>query len=74
MGKRCPIYLAGIFFMSTGWAMFSVMSSLLMKNVVDAAQTGDTDRMRNVIILNVLGGIVSMLIYRAAAITYNVEA
>lgn len=74
MGKRCPIYLAGIFFMSTGWAMFTVMSSLLMKNVVDAAQTGDTERMRNVIILNILGGIASMLIYRAAAITYNVEA
>ena len=74
MGRRCPIYLAGIFFMSTGWAMFTVMSSLLMKNVVDAAQTGDTERMRNVIVLNILGGIASMLIYRAAAITYNVEA
>ncbi len=74
MGKRCPIYLAGIFFMSTGWAMFTVMSSLLMKNVVDAAQSGDTEHMRNVIVLNILGGIASMLIYRAAAITYNVEA
>ena len=74
MGKRCPIYLAGIFFMSTGWAMFTVMTSLLMKNVVDAAQTGDTARMRNVIILNIIGGIASMIIYRWAAITYNVEA
>lgn len=74
LGKRCPIYLAGIFFMSTGWAMFTVMSSLLMKNVVDAAQTGDTGRMRNVIILNIIGGIVSMVVYRWAAITYNVEA
>ncbi len=74
MGKRCPIYLAGIFFMSTGWAMFTVMSSLLMKNVVDAAQTGDTARMRNVIIFNIIGGIASMVIYRWAAITYNVEA
>lgn len=74
MGKRCPIYLAGIFFMSTGWAMFTVMSSLLMKNVVDAAQTGDTGRMRNIIILNIVGGIASMVIYRWAAIVYNVEA
>ncbi len=74
MGKRCPIYLAGIFFMSTGWAMFTVMSSLLMKNVVDAAQTGDTGRMRNVILLNIIGGIASMIIYRWAAIVYNVEA
>lgn len=74
MGSRCVIYLLGIFFMSTGWAMFTVMSSLLVKNVVDAAQTGDTHRMRNVIIGNILGGLLSMLIYRAAAIAYNVEA
>lgn len=74
MGKRCAIYLAGIFFMSTGWAMFAVMSSLLVKNVVDAAQTGDVSRMRNVIIGNILGGLASMIIYRAAAIVYNVEA
>ncbi|MDE7114100.1 MAG: ABC transporter ATP-binding protein/permease, partial [Acetatifactor sp.] len=74
MGSRCVIYLLGIFFMSTGWAMFTVMSSLLVKNVVDAAQTGDTHRMRNVIIGNILGGVLSMVIYRAAAIAYNVEA
>lgn len=74
MGKHCPVYLAGIFFMSTGWAMFSVMSSLLMKNVVDAAQTGDSERMLQVIIGNVVGGIVSLLVYRVAAVVYNVEA
>lgn len=74
MGKRRVIYLAGIFFMSTGWSMFTVMSSLLIKNVVDAAQTGDVRRMRNVIIGNVAGGVASMVIYRAAAIAYNVEA
>lgn len=74
MGKRCPVYLAGIFFMSTGWSMYSVMSSLLMKNVVDAAQTGDSGRMLGVIVGNVIGGIISLLIYRVAAIAYNVEA
>lgn len=74
MGKRCFLYLTGIFFMSSGWAMFSVMSSLLMKNVVDAAQTGDVVRMRQVIISNILVGILSMLVYRQACIVYNVEA
>lgn len=74
MGKRCVIYLTAIFFMSTGWAMFSVMASLLMKNVVDAAQTGDTSRMLSMIITNVAGGIIILLVYRLAAITYNVEA
>ncbi len=74
MGRRCGLYLAGIFFMSTCWAMFTVMSSLLVKNVVDAAQTGDVRRMRGVILGNILGGLISMLVYRTAAIVYNVEA
>ncbi len=74
MGKRCPIYLAGIFFMSTGWAAFSVMSSLLMKNVVDAAQTGNSRKMISVIVGNVVGGIVALVAYRIAAVVYNVEA
>lgn len=74
MGNRCPLYLAGIFFMSTGWAMFSVMASLLMKNVIDAAQTGDSTKMATLIIGNVIGGIVILIVYRWAAIVYNVEA
>ena len=74
MGKRCPIYLAGIFFMSTGWATFSVMSSLLMKNVVDAAQTGNSDRMITVIVGNVVGGVIALIVYRISAVVYNVEA
>lgn len=74
MGNRCPIYLAGIFFMSTGWAMFSVMASMLMKNVMDAAQTGDSSKMAALIAGNVIGGILIMIIYRWAAIAYNVEA
>lgn len=74
MGKRCVIYLLGIFFMSVGWSMFTVMSSLLMKNVVDAAQTGDVGRMRSVILGNIAGGLIAMFVYRKAAIVYNVEA
>lgn len=74
MGKRCPIYLTAIFFMTAGWSMFSIMSSLLMKTVVDAADTGDTKKMIYTIIANILGGFVSLLIYRASAIRYNVEA
>lgn len=74
MGKRCIIYLLGIFFMSACWAMFSVLSSFLMKSVVDAAQTGDSHRMARVILWNVAGGIVSLLVYRMATVVYNVEA
>lgn len=74
MGKHCPAYLLGIFFMSTGWAAFSVMTSILLKNVVDAAQTAEVNKIPLIIVGNILGGIVILLIYRAGAIVYNVEA
>lgn len=74
MGKRCGIYLTAIFFMSTGWAVFSVMTSLLMKDVVDAAQTGNVSDIPIIIVVNVIGGLAALLVYRAAAIAYNVEA
>ena len=74
MGKRCIIYLTAILFMSAGFAMFSVMESILMKNIVDAAQTGDSKHMAVSIIGNIIGAAISLLVYRAAAIIYNVEA
>lgn len=74
MGRHCVPYLLGIFFMSTAWAFFSVMSSILLKNVVDAAGSGNTQRIPWIIAGNVLGGLLSLLIYRKAAIVYNVEA
>lgn len=74
MGRRCPVYLIAIFFMSTGWAAFSVMTSLLLKDVVDAAQSGEESRIPTIIAVNVIGGIIALLIYRAGAIVYNVEA
>ena len=74
MGKHCAAYLLGIFFMSTGWAAFSVMTSVLLKIVVDAAQAGNVGQIPLIIIINVAGGLAALLIYRAAAIVYNVEA
>jgi len=74
MGRHCVPYLLGIFFMSTAWAFFSVMSSILLKNVVDAAGSGNTARIPWIIAGNVLGGLLTLLVYRKAAIVYNVEA
>lgn len=74
LGKRCTLYLLGIFFMSTGGAMFAVISSLLMKSVIDAAQTGNSTHLLRVILINVVGGILSLLTFRAGSMVYNVEA
>ena len=40
MGKKRFVYLGSIFVMSVTFALFGIMSSLLMKCVVDIAQTG----------------------------------
>lgn len=74
MGKRCYLYLGSIFVMSTALAMFGILSSLLMKCVVDIAQTKAYQTLPQMIFIIVIAGAVSLLVYRAAAIHYNVEA
>lgn len=74
MGNKMYIYLGAIFLMSVTFAMFSVMSSLLMKSVVDIAQTGEYRQLAVTIAVIVIVGIVSLLVYRVATIRYNVEA
>lgn len=74
MEDRLFIYLFAILGMSIGTAMFSVMGALLMKSVVDIAQTGGYEIMGYTIVIIVLVGVVSLVIFRFSAITYNVEA
>lgn len=74
MGNRAPIYLLAILGMSVSYAMFSVMGSLLIKNVVDmAAASGQNNFLKTVIII-VLAGLIFLLIYACCTIIYNVEA
>ena len=74
MGNRAPIYLLAILGMSVSYAMFSVMGSLLMKNIVDmAAASGQNNLLKTVIII-VLAGLIFLLIYACCTIIYNVEA
>lgn len=74
MGNRMILYLGAIFVMSVTFSMFSIMSSLLMKSVVDIAQVGDYQKLAVTIAVIVVIGVVSLLIYRVATIRYNVEA
>ena len=74
MGKKRFVYLGSIFVMSVTFALFGIMSSLLMKCVVDIAQTGEYERLGYSIVAIVVVGVISLLIYRVATIRYNVEA
>ena len=74
MGDRLFIYLAAILGMSVGMSLFFVMSSLLMKSVVDIAQTGEYQKMATTIIGILVVSVISLLVYRSSTIRYNVEA
>lgn len=74
MEDRLFIYLFSILGMSVCTAMFAIMGSLLMKSVVDIAQTGRYEILGYTIAIIVLVGVISLVIYRFAAISYNVEA
>ena len=71
MGKKRFVYLGSIFVMSVTFALFGIMSSLLMKCVVDIAQTGEYERLGYSIAAIVVVGVISLLIYRVATIRYN---
>lgn len=68
------MYLIAIFFMSTGFSAFAVMEGLLMKSVVDIAQSGRYADMGITFGTIILAGAVLLIVYRFAAVTYNVEA
>lgn len=74
MGDRLFIYLFAILGMSIGTALFSVMGALLMKSVVDIAQTGRYETLGYTIAVIVLAGVIALFVYRFSAIVYNVEA
>lgn len=74
MEDRLFIYLAAILGMSVGMSLFHVMTSLLMKSVVDIAQTGEYQKLAAAIIGIVVVSVISLLVYRLSTIRYNVEA
>lgn len=74
MGKRRFLYYGAILGMSVSMAMFSVLGSLLMKGVVDIAQSGNYRNLGVMIAGIVLAGVASLLVYRRAAVVYSVEA
>ncbi len=74
MGKRRFLYYGAILAMSVGMAMFSVLSSLLMKGIVEIAQTRNYHQLLFIVIGSVAAGIASLLIYHKGAVLYNVEA
>lgn len=74
MGKHLPIYLLAIFISSAGQAGSKVANSYLVKSIVTAAQTRQTDGVLITVLLNFLAIAAGWILWRVGIIRYNIEA
>lgn len=73
LNKRIYIYSLAIIAMTIGWAMFTVISSYLLKGILEIAQSGDTSNLARLIIGNVGIGFLSMAVWWVSTVIYNIE-
>lgn len=74
MGKRFYIYFGAIILMTAAHAGFTVVSSYLLKSIIEAAQTGNTQGLVFKIIVNLVLGIGMLMLWRQCTVRYNIEA
>lgn len=73
MGKRLPIYLLAILISSVGLAGSKVANSYLVKSIVTAAQTRQTEGLLVMVLLSFLAFVASQLCWRLGIMRYNIE-
>lgn len=74
MGNRLVVYLGAILVMTMAHAGFTVVSSYLLKSIMEAAQLGNTEGLAAKVAVNLALGAAALLLWRACTIQYNVEA
>ncbi len=74
MEKRLPLYLFVVVVTTVANAVFGIVSSYLLKDILNMAQKGTAEGLVSSVCINVAIGVASMLIWRFAIIIYNVEA
>ena len=74
LGKRWPVYIISILLMTIGSSAFAVISSLLLKQIFEIAQSGQIDRLPAIILANFLAGLISISIFGVFMALYNIEA
>lgn len=74
LDDRLLLYLFVVLVTTISNACFGIVSSYLLKDILDMAQNKDASELFSSIIVNISIGVLSMLIWRWAIIIYNVEA
>lgn len=73
LSKRIHIYNISIVVMTMTHALFTVVSSYLLKGIVDMATNGSDEGLAALIIRNVSIGCLALMVWCAATIIYNIE-
>lgn len=74
MGSRLPIYFLAIFVSTVGFAFSKIANAWLVKNIMEAAQTRETDGLLLTVAVNAAVIVLSMLTWRFGIVRYNIEA
>ncbi len=67
-------YLCMILIMTISHAVYQIISSYLLKDILDMAQRYDATGLWQQVIINVLIGVLAMIVWRWSTIRYNIEA
>lgn len=74
MGSRLPIYLLAIFVSIVGFAGSKIANAWLIKDIMEAAQTRNTDGLLMTVAVNFVVIVLAMFTWRFGIIRYNIEA
>lgn len=74
MGKRLPIYLTAIVVSIVGFAGSKIANAWLVKYIMEAAQTRQTDGLLLTIVINFFVIVGAMFMWRFGIVRYNIEA
>ncbi len=74
MGKRLPIYLTAIVISIVGFAGSKIANAWLIKDIMNAAQTKETDGLLAMVLINFVLIVFSMFTWRFGIVRYNIEA
>lgn len=74
MGSRLPIYLLAIFVSIVGFAGSKIANAWLIKDIMEAAQTRQTEGLLMTVAVNFVVIVLAMFTWRFGIIRYNIEA
>lgn len=74
LGKRLPLFLCGMILTTIGSSSFEVVLSMFIKDIFNLAESGEASKLPQIIIINIMIGLVCLVVFFIFGLTYNIEA